>query len=165
LPRFYGAYRTAYDTEVMSMALTWSVKNVKDWDDTCHIIATVDWPMDGTKKGDKLLNPVTSSLIWHSLSTGIGTITKANAAEVYARIALLEDLYGASLRNDEGEVRISMDDVTRHIGLQTNASFKDESRTSFLKRHAAAKLDDRVRGYNRHVEKQEVEALAETLAS
>jgi hypothetical protein len=137
------------------MALTWSVKDIENHDEVTTIIATVDWPADGTKKGDRLWNPVTTSLVWHSLNTGIGRITKANAAVVYARINLIESLYGASLRDGEGnEVKISMDDVTRHIGLSTNASFKDESRSSFLKRHAAAKLDESVRRYERHVEKE-----------
>ena len=91
------------------MALTWSVADVQNWDEVCHIIATVDWPADGTKKGDKLMNPVTTALIWHSLNTGIGRI-------------------------------------------------KDESRASFLKRHATRKLDDSAIEFRRHVERSKVEA-------
>lgn len=143
------------------MALTWSVKDVKDHEEVTTIIATQDWPMDGTKKGDRLWNPVTTALIWHSLNTGIGRITEANAAEVYARIAFVEKLYGPSLVNGEGEPKpITVEDVQRHIGLSTNASYKDESRASFLKRHATSKLDDGVRHFNRTVEKAEREAAA-----
>jgi len=136
------------------MALTWSVADVQNWDEVCHIIATVDWPADGTKKGDKLLNPVTSALIWHSLNTGIGRIKDANAAEVYARIKLVEDLYGPSLRSGDGKPRpITKEDIVQHIGLSTNASFTDESRASFLKRHVTRKLDETKREFERHVEK------------
>jgi len=140
------------------MALTWSVKDVKDWENVCNIIATVDWPADGTKKGDKLLNPVTSAMIWHSLNTGIGRITEDNAPEVFARIALVERLYGASLRKDGKDCPITKEDVIAHIGLTTNASFKDESRASFLKRHATRKLDDSAIEFRRHVERSKVEA-------
>lgn len=140
------------------MALTWSVKDVVNYEEVTTVIATQDWPEDGTKKGDKLWNPVTTSLIWHSLNTGIGRITSENVAEVYARIALVEDLYGASLRRDGEDRPITKDDVQMHIGLSTNASFKDESRSSFLKRHAARKLDDSVRDYQRWAEKQAAES-------
>jgi len=140
------------------MALTWSVKDIEDWENVCNIIATVDWPADGTKKGDKLMNPVTTALIWHSLNTGIGRIKDENAAEVWARISFVEDLYGASLRNQDGPCKITKEDVIAHIGLTTNASFKDESRASFLKRHATRKLDDSAIEFRRHVERSKVEA-------
>jgi len=142
------------------MALTWSVKDVKDYETVTTVIATQDWPSDGTKKGDKLWNPVTTALIWHSLNTGIGRITEDNAAEVWARIALVEDLYGASLRNQDGDMPITKEDVIAHIGLSTNASFKDESRTSFLKRHVTRKLDDSAVEFRRHVERSKTEVPA-----
>ena len=143
------------------MALTWSVGDIENWDEVCHIIATVDWPMDGTKKGDKLLNPVTSALIWHSLNTGIGRIKAENAGEVFARIKLVEDLYGPSLRSGDGTPRpITKDDIVQHIGLSTNASFKDESRASFLKRHVTRKLDESKREFERHIEQNEAARLA-----
>ena len=135
------------------MALTWSVAEVKDWENVCNIIATVDWPADGTKKGDKLLNPVTSALIWHSLNTGIGRITEENAPEVYARIHMVETIYGSSLRKEGKDCPITKDDVIAHIGLTTNASFKDESRASFLKRHVTRQQDESKRDFARHIER------------
>jgi hypothetical protein len=131
------------------MSLNWDTKNVENGSEVCFITATEDWPMDGTKKGDRLLNPVTSALIWHSLNTGIGTITAENAAEVYARVSFIEQVYGPSLSTQDGPKAITIQDVLDHVGLYTNASFKIESRTSFLKRHAAAFLDDSVRRFNR----------------
>jgi hypothetical protein len=140
------------------MALTWSVKEIENHDEVCWFTAEEDEPNHGIVKGKQYLAPLTNAFIWHSMSTGIGTITEANAGEVYARISLLEQVYGASLVSVDGPVPITMDDVTRHIGLHTNASFKDESRTSFLKRHITYKLDDSVRLYKRHVTKQAEEA-------
>ena len=144
------------------MALTWSVKDIENQDEVCWFVAEVDEPMHGIKKGESYLAPLTNAFIWHSLNTGIGRITAENAGEVYARISFVETLYGASLCTSEGPKLITMDDVTMHIGLSTNASFKDESRTSFLKRHAASKLDDKVRLYKRHV--ADVAKLAEASA-
>jgi hypothetical protein len=134
---------------MIGMSLNWDTKNVENGSEVCFITATVDWPMDGTKKGDRLLNPVTSALIWHSLNTGIGTITAENADEVYARISFIEQVYGPSLSTQDGPKAITIEDVRQHVGLYTNASFKIESRASFLKRHAASFLDDAARRYKR----------------
>jgi len=132
------------------MSLNWDTKNVKNGAEVCFLTATEDAPTQGITKGDRVLNPATSALIWHSLSTGIGTITEENAAEVYARISLVEKLHGASLMTGQGDPRpITAEDVAAHVGLYTNASFKIESRASFLKRHAASFLDDSKRIYER----------------
>jgi len=147
----------------MSMALTWSVKDIANHDEVCWFTAEEDEPNHFIEKGKQYLAPLTNAFIWHSLSTGIGTITEANAGEVYARISLLEQVYGASLLTSDGPKPITMDDVTRHIGLKTNASFKDESRASFLKRHITYKLNESVRSYERHVEKQKAEAEKEVI--
>ena len=121
-----------------------------------------DDPNGRYKAGEDQWHPVTVALIWHTLGTGIGTITEANADEVYARIRLIESLHGASLRNAEGEQPITMEDVQRHIGLHTNASFTDESRAKFLKRQAASFLDDAQRLYRRQQERARKEAETAT---
>jgi hypothetical protein len=136
------------------MALTWSTAGIANHDEVCWFTAEKDEPEHGIKAGEQYLAPLTNAFIWHSLNTGIGTITEANAAEVFARIALVERLYGASLRNADGPRLITIDDVEAHIGLETNASYKDETRSSFLKRHAAAKLDADVGRYTAHVSKK-----------
>jgi hypothetical protein len=137
------------------MALTWSVKDIENQDEVCWRVCTEDLPMHGMEKGKSYLSPVTNALIWHSLNTGIGTITEDTAAEVYARISFVEMLYGASLTSPDGPVFITKEDIERHVGLKTNASFKVETRASFLKRHAASKLDDKVRFYKKHIEMRE----------
>jgi len=131
------------------MSLRWDTKNVKNGAEVCFVTATEDAPMHGVKKGEQVLNPVTWALIWHSLGTGIGTITKENASEVYARISFIEAIHGPSLRNQDGPQPITVADVFDHVGLYTNASYKTESRTSFLKRQAVAYLDDSKRRYER----------------
>jgi len=124
------------------VALTWDTTNVADNESVCFMEAPEDLPNYGLVKGDRMLNPVTNALIWHSLNTGIGTITRENASEVFARIKLVETIYGASLRKGGEDRPITSLDVLQHVGLKTNASFKIETRASFLKRHAARFLDD-----------------------
>jgi hypothetical protein len=68
---------------------------------------------------------------------------------VYARISFIEAVHWPSLRNQDGPQPITVADVLAHVGLFTNASFKTESRTSFLKRQAVAYLDDSKRRYER----------------
>ena len=138
------------------MALNWDTSKVENYEEVCWKIADFDHPTSGISVGDRILNPVTNALIWHSLNTGIGTITEENAAEVYARIHLVEKLHGESLWTADGPKAISMEDVLQHVGLYTNASFKDESRASFLKRHAAYHLDQSKRSF----EKKQAEVAA-----
>jgi len=140
------------------VALTWDTADIQDNEAVCFMEAPADDAWHGLKKGDRILNPVTNALIWHSLNTGIGTITREVAAEVWARIHLVETIYGASLMNSEGERPITKDDVLKHIGLKTNASFKPETRASFLKRHATAFLEEQQRSFVRWAE--EVESAA-----
>lgn len=146
------------------MSLNWDTKDVESNEDVCFIEATEDVPNHGIKKGDRLLNPVTNALIWHSLNTGIGRITAENAAEVYARIALVEAIYGPSLISSEGPRAITREDVLQHVGLYTNASFKEESRSSFLKRHAGHRLDEDVASFKRFAASDKVERVKAQLA-
>jgi hypothetical protein len=131
------------------MPLTWDTQDVLNYEDVCWITSEAGIPDHGIEPGQKYLNPVTNALIWHSLNTGIGRITEVNAAEVYARIALVETLYGASLRNSDGPRPITMDDVLQHVGLTTNATFQEESRTKFLKRHADYFLTEKVAAFKK----------------
>jgi len=131
------------------MALTWNTAGVENHDEVCWFTAEEDIPSHFVEKGKVYLRPITNALIWHSLNTGIGTITAENAAEVWARVHFVETVYGASLWNSEGPKPLTKDDVLKHVGLETNASFKDESRASFLKRHATRFLDEQKRSFEK----------------
>lgn len=109
------------------MSLDWSVKNVKDYETRCWITLEEDWPSRLLKAGDEVVNPVTETLVWMTVTTGIPEITEATAAEFYARARIIEATYGAMLteRRADGEIvdkPISAEDVYNHIGLYTNAS-------------------------------------------
>lgn len=74
---------------------------------------------------------MTNALIWASLQTNIGTITEENAAEVFRRVQVIEDTFGALMSTPDGPVYFTQEDITRRIGLYTNASFVDEPKRTF----------------------------------
>jgi len=82
---------------------------------------------------DSKIHPVTNYLIWSSLLTGIGSITKANVDEVFRRIAVLQKLNGSdiqysdSISGDWVEIYLTKEDIVNHIGLWTNASSLTEA--------------------------------------
>lgn len=131
------------------MSLNWNVEDVKDYETVCFYKATVADPNHGIEVGDRCMNGVTSALIWLSLATMIGHIREDNAAEVYARIKLIEKLDGAMMRKGGEDYFLTREDVQAHIGLSTNASFKDEPRSKFLKRTATRFLDEAAQSYTR----------------
>lgn len=107
------------------MALHWSVADVADHDNVCFYIAEAEDAGRGIDVGDKLLNGITKSLIFATIPVGFGTITEANAKEFYTRLSAWERLYGATCYNGDGSDRfITREDVTKHVGLSTNASDK-----------------------------------------
>lgn len=129
------------------MALTWDLTDIENYEELL-----VPYEGEDAKEGDKTLDGITNTLIWLSISTGIGTITEKNWTEVYARVKFLER--DGALMNRGGEpVYFTTADVRRRIGLKTNASFKDETRAAFLKKFGTD-LDR----YKRAAEREEVTA-------
>lgn len=109
------------------MSLDWSVKNVKDYQTRCWITLEEDWPSRLLKAGDEVVSPVTETLVWLTVTTGIPEITEATAAEFFARARIIEATYGAMMseRRPSGEIvdkPLTAEDVYNHIGLYTNAS-------------------------------------------
>jgi len=135
---------------VIDMPLTWNVEHVENHQEvtTLH-----------TDEGDQW-HPVTMALVYLTMSTGIGRITEANAGEFYARTNLLERLVGPQLIRPEGEdgerptgyaAFITPDEVRAHVGLATNACFKDEPRSKWLKRVLDREMSTVVARYGKAV--------------
>lgn len=98
---------------------------------------------------------MTEALIFSTMSIGMGRWTAENIDEVFARLKLIEALYGALVyemrdgkRNDH---HLTPEDVRRYIGLRTNVA--PETRASFVKRHVSdartGMLGDWTRRYRR----------------
>lgn len=114
------------------MALNWDLTRIKDFEDVCYRVAEEDDPHRDVKKGDKLLNVVTESLIFATMAAGIGMITKKNWKKFYSRISFVEKSRGSFRSGQKGPVFFSAEEVRAHIGLTCNVS--DESDTKWLRR-------------------------------
>ena len=120
------------------MALHWNLGDIADYKAVCFIDAKVDQPMDGIKKGERVMSPVTNALIWATIPVGLGGITEQNYATFALRLRAIENAFGAFLQKpvdaEGNEVttneavvkwvdrRITLAEVKAHIGLGTNAS-------------------------------------------
>ena len=115
------------------MSLDWNIGDIQDQEELCWV------PTGRTKKDENTgeenetvcLSWQTDSLIWASMSIGMGSITKTNWREFYLRMLL--DPFSRVHREahiGKGDV-IGPQDVYNHIGLRTNASSK--TRAQYLK--------------------------------
>jgi hypothetical protein len=93
----------------------------------------------------------TESIIFYTMSCGIGRITEENAAEFYARMSLLEAMYGVPETH-----RLTAADVRQHIGLATNVS--DTTRHRWLMLHVKGHLDDQAKAFAYRAEHSETRA-------
>jgi hypothetical protein len=123
------------------MALRWDLSGIANKDEVCWLESPEDLPMQGVKKGEMVMNPVTNALIWSTIAVDLPGPTVENAGEFFARLRVHEMLNGPFLiraeREDgtrpEGEdAFITMDEVIAHIGLSCNVS--PVSRAKWLKR-------------------------------
>lgn len=107
------------------MSLNYDLSKIKDYDAVCWTEAKEDAAWSPTKKGDKVMNPITNALIWVTMQIGIGEITEENAVEFYSRIHFSEKLFGTNLSNGGEPYFLTFEDVRRHIGLKTNVFPKE----------------------------------------
>lgn len=116
------------------MGLAWNLENVTDQDTLCWFIAEEDHEdfFNSYKKGDEVMHPTTQTLIFLMMGIGVREITANNVANVYARIAVYEKLYGGMRRKGGESVTFTPAEVHAHIGLRTNVS--DETNAAWGKR-------------------------------
>jgi hypothetical protein len=130
------------------MSLNWNAEKVENYEQVCLI-----------GEGDeKRLNPVTHALIFHTMSVGLGSITKENAAKFYARVALVEKIDGASCHDGKDPYYITADDVRNHIGLTTNVGNMTDAK--WYGHALAMRVKDFERIYNRALDAAEKEVAA-----
>jgi hypothetical protein len=64
----------------------------------------------------------TEALIWTTMIIGINQITEKTADEFYRRVKLIEKGTGRLAATKEGDYWFTKEDITRRIGLGTNAT-------------------------------------------
>lgn len=121
------------------MSLDFNVTKIKGYDNTSD---------DGIGYGPSGLSPVTHSIVFACLTTGIGEITERTASEFWARICLYEKLEGAFLSTPDGPRPFTMEDVYNHIGLTTNV-FPEETRAKWMSRIIKARLEQEKTAFHR----------------
>jgi hypothetical protein len=96
------------------MSLTYDLTTVKDRKEK--------YPNKAHEDGEESMNDITHMLIFSSMVTGIGEITSKNAQEVFSRIRMSEMVHGGYFHDANGGRRnITLQEVTDHVGLKTNA--------------------------------------------
>jgi hypothetical protein len=90
---------------------------------------------------ERELAPLTKWLgITIALHVGIHEITADNETEVYARLIMLQGIYGPFMNDGQGnDYPFTMADVRRHRGMRVNAS--PTSRTKFVNHMWTVALD------------------------
>lgn len=122
------------------MSLVFDLGNITDCQDVCY-----------NTNGD--LSPVTHVLIISTMSVCMGEITKANAAEFYARMTIVDRLHGPLLTGPGHTPRpVTPQDVQDHIGLHTNVT---NVTTSAWLRNLKTLVDDLAREYRRTIATKE----------
>jgi len=116
------------------MSLNWSTEEVKFFKDNPDKL-WVTWQENGKEVSD--VNAETKSLIFGSISVGIGNITETNCSEWYARWKMYERfddffLYSKFDGVNTSRVYLSPEVITKHINLSTNVGY--ESSTNWIKR-------------------------------
>lgn len=100
------------------MSLDWSIEDVRDYKE---IAPTTKNGIEGEK---------THSLIWATLSVGIGVLNESTLDEFWMRLSAIEQRDGSYMRkyvtDESGEVLVDVpfkrEDLVRRIGLRTNVS-------------------------------------------
>lgn len=92
---------------------------------------SLDWDVSKVNKSvcfigegeERQLSGVTAGIIYATIPVGIGEITDKNKFEFACRLEIIQDISGPYLVDGKGKpVRITVEDVYRHVGLRTNAS-------------------------------------------
>lgn len=117
------------------MSLNFDLSRIPE--DVRTVIATEDDAFNGIKKGDRLMSPVTNTLIWTTMIVGIGVIDDRTIDEFVARVELHQKLHGALMSSFEdgkwSDRPLTREDIEAHKGLSTNV-FPMETRTKWVTR-------------------------------
>lgn len=111
----------------MSLTFNW---------EKCNPLIIAGNPLYGWEENDKNngdVAPVTKTLIFATLSVGLGKISNKNIDEFYARLIIVNKLDGiGAILTPDGERMVTEQEVIDHIGLFTNVS--DETRPAWARR-------------------------------
>lgn len=93
----------------------------------------ITWDLTEVEDFDNLDSSLPDAGIWAAHGVGIPHLTEKNADEFFIRVSFWERVLGAYRMNEKGEdVRFTREDVTRLLGLRTNATA--HTKAQFIKK-------------------------------
>jgi len=144
-----------------TMSLNYNLMKIEDYESRCMEVATETTFGRAHKKGETVLKPLTHTLIFISMSVGLGRITAKNWDVWYARARTVEALDGAWRTQTEEDgtrtpVFLTPADVHSHIGLSINVA--NESDPRWRKRVVGYSVEERERKAAKWLRETETEA-------
>lgn len=146
------------------MSLNYDLTKIENYEERCTEVATetVSTFMRTHEKGATVLKPLTHTLVFLSMSVGLGRITEKNWRKWYGRARTIEALGGAwrTRVEDDGThcpLFLTPEDVHSHIGLSTNV-LPAESDAKWRKRIVESSIEDREREAAKWARATETEA-------
>lgn len=139
------------------MSLDYNLGKIEDWENVCFIERDA-LPSEAPRADEngkiREMAALTHAMIFATISVKLGQITEKNANEFYARMKILERLWGPFVykmeNGEKSDVELTPEDIRAHIGLSTNVI--DESRAQFMKA-VKNEMDRHAVGYTRDTEK------------
>lgn len=92
---------------------------------------------------------ISHSLIWATMSVGIGDLTEKNLEEFYIRVKFLER-DGTFMNSHDKEYPFTLEMLRKRVGLRTNVGY--ESRSAWLKRQTKYALENIERKVKKEME-------------
>lgn len=128
------------------MSLNFDLSKIPSWETVCYETLTdtpeamaalvaecrffgPSWAWADDRKSVRRMSVTTNTLVFATMSIGVGNITAANWQEVYTRLTMHERVFGALRIGPDGESGFTPEEVRAHIGLHTNV--RDESKAWF----------------------------------
>lgn len=111
-----------FDLSKVANYRTTCYETIEDTPERLEALVNAEWAYEGDDRTHAIrLNPVTSVLIFATMSVMMGSITEKNWQEFYARLYMRETALGAMMRDGAGlPVKVTPEQVRAHIGLTTN---------------------------------------------
>ena len=96
---------------------------------------------------------ISHSLVWATMSVGIGDLQEGTLEEFYIRLKWLER-DGAFMTSKEGPLYFTLDMLRKRLGMHTNAGW--ENRSAWVKRQSKYMLDKIERDVKKEITKEEI---------
>lgn len=103
------------------MSLNWNIEDVVNYEEVA-IRHDSYGDNDHLTREELVQSLITQAVVFRTAAVGIGHITEENAEEFTLRSKMYEEMNGMSLYIGDEDYSLTLEDITRRIGLMTNVS-------------------------------------------